>query len=149
MSEIPETIEIKKTSKMSDEHREKMRIGRENYFKAKREHLEILKANMPPAFKPAANELKSAGKSPGRPKKEQMTSENAREHVVRRIFNKKEKLIDAQIDAATGLYYTAEDGKHVYMKKPDISAGEYLLNQLIGKAKENIEVKSVNLNVDI
>lgn len=73
----------------------------------------------------------------------------ARERTQLRVTKKLEKLLDAQIDLATGLYYVTADGKHVYKQKPDGGRGEYLLNQLIGKPKESIEVKSTNLNLDI
>jgi hypothetical protein len=75
---------------------------------------------------------------------------HARDHIVDRIFKKKDKLIDAQIDAATGLYYVTQKGDHVYQKLPNTNTGEYLLNQLIGKPKESIDVQTeIRLNVDI
>ncbi len=72
-----------------------------------------------------------------------------RERTQVRVAKKLEKLLDAQIDAATGLHYVTKDGKHVYTKIPDTPTGQYLLNQLIGKPKESIEIKSTNLNLDI
>ncbi len=72
-----------------------------------------------------------------------------RERTQLRVNKKLEKLLDAQIDLATGLYYVTADGKHVYRKNPDGARGEYLLNQLIGKPKESIEVKTVTLKLDL
>lgn len=72
-----------------------------------------------------------------------------RERTQVRVAKKLEKLLDAQIDAATGLHYVTKDGKHVYTKTPDTPTGQYLLNQLIGKPKESIEIKSTNLNLDV
>ena len=74
---------------------------------------------------------------------------NSRERVIHKVNKKLDKLIDAQVDLATGLYYVTTDGKHVYTKPPNGSTGEYLLNQLIGKPKENIEIKNTNLNLDL
>lgn len=72
-----------------------------------------------------------------------------RERTQQRVNKKLEKLLDAQIDAATGLYYVTADGKHVYKQKPETDTGQYLLNQLIGKPKESIEVKTISLKLDI
>lgn len=136
----------KERRKLTPEHLEKIRVSREEYW-AKRK---ALKESMPPAYKPSDDEadldISSVNKL-GRPSKEIVA--DAREKIIQRIYKKKEKLIDAQIDSATGLYYTANDGKHVYLKKPDTGVGEFLLNQLIGKPKESVEVKSVNLMIDI
>ena len=74
----------------------------------------------------------------------------AREHVLRKIFLKKDKILEAKIDAATGMHMIMADGKKTYTKAPDQSAGEYLLNQLIGKPVESLEVKQITkLQVDI
>ena len=72
-----------------------------------------------------------------------------RERTQLRVGKKIDKILDAQIDLATGLYYVTADGKHVYKQKPDGSRGQYLLDQLIGKPKESIEVKTVTLKLDL
>ncbi len=73
----------------------------------------------------------------------------AREEIVEEINRNKKELLKAQIESAKGLHYINAEGKVVYTKVPNTAAGEYLLNQLIGKPKESIEIKSTNLNVDL
>lgn len=75
--------------------------------------------------------------------------EEGRLFVINKIISKKDKLINAQLDEATGLYYETADGKHIYQRKPDTTLGQYLLNQWIGKPKESIEIKTgIILKVD-
>lgn len=131
---------------LTPENREKMRLGRERYWAEQRKLKELI---------PQVDELQGtiyamADKQP-KPLQDngRALPSTAREFIINRINRKREKIIDTHIDIATGYFYTTEDGKHVYTKKPDASANEYLLNQLIGKPKESIEVKTVNLNVDI
>lgn len=76
------------------------------------------------------------------------TVATSREQSIKTIYKHKDKILEAQIAGAVGFYYESADGKHVYQRKPDLGTGEYLLNQLIGKPKESIEIKSVNLRVD-
>lgn len=72
-----------------------------------------------------------------------------RDFTVAKIANKRAKLIEAQIDLAVGYSYIDEKGDKVYTKAPDATTGQYLLNQLIGKPKESIEVKEeIRLSVD-
>jgi hypothetical protein len=132
---------------MTEEHKAKLSAARNAYW-AKRKaapevHENIAKSIFAPAKDP---KLVNQG---GTPKFGKDTMSSSREKAVYKVNRKLDKILDAQIDAATGLYYVTDDGKHVYTKKPDTGVGEYLLNQVIGKPKENIEVKSVNLNVDI
>lgn len=73
-----------------------------------------------------------------------------REHIVNEINKNKIKILKAQIDESVGLHFIDANGRTVYTRKPNTSMGEYLLNQLIGKPKESIDVKTeVRLNVDI
>jgi hypothetical protein len=107
--------------------------------------------------------LEPRKKSPGRPRKYPVvegqpikvvkrsvanTVSNSREQTIKKIYKHKDKILEAQIAGAVGFYYETADGKHVYQKKPDLGTGEYLLNQLIGKPKESIEVTSVSLKID-
>jgi len=69
--------------------------------------------------------------------------ENSRNHVLKVIHKNKKQILDAQIEAAKGLSYVGGDGATVYKKIPDTKTGEYLLNQLIGKPVESLEVKQV------
>lgn len=89
----------------------------------------------------------------GRPKGTSAVAENkleSKKFVVKRIYKKKDRITDALIDAATGLYYHDPDKGHVYQKKPDTNVGEYLINQLIGKPKESVEITDDRqLNVDL
>ena len=120
---------------INEELKEKMRLGRLRAIAEKK----ALRAKL-------EEENRNKGLDPVRkvlpPKGE------IRDEVVKEIDRAKKKLIRAQIDIATGLSFQDKEGR-VYTKVPDGSTGQYLLNQLIGKPKESIEVKSMNLNVDI
>jgi hypothetical protein len=88
----------------------------------------------------------------GRPKGGDLKKniENARQQVVRRINKHKDEILKAQIEGAKGLHYLDAEKNIVFTKKPDLSTGEYLLNQLIGKPKESMEiVGEMSLKVDI
>src|SRR3990167_4442998 len=66
----------------------------------------------------------------------------AREHLVNSIAEEMEPIVTAQKEAAKGMYVEKEIGKKkviVYRITPDLKAGEYLLNQVAGKARETIE----------
>lgn len=65
-------------------------------------------------------------------------AEKGREYVINRIKAELEPILTAQIEAAKGLCVLNNKGK-VYTKEPDLKTGEYLLNQLIGKATQTIE----------
>jgi len=71
--------------------------------------------------------------------KHTIASEKAREFLVNSIIENLSPIVSAQIDAAKGLSYSGKDGK-VYTKLPNTKVGEYLLNQMAGKARENIEL---------
>ena len=75
--------------------------------------------------------------------KHTIASEKAREFLVNSIIESLSPIVSAQIEAAKGLSYLGKDGK-IYTKLPDTKVGEYLLNQVAGKAKENVEVKNGN-----
>jgi hypothetical protein len=68
-----------------------------------------------------------------------IAAEKAREYLVKTIVKELAPIVSAQIDAAKGVFYLGKEGK-VYTKLPDTKVGEYLLNQVAGKAKENIEM---------
>lgn len=128
-----------------------MKEGREKYWADRRALLALTKPAkqtlVGTIFEPDTGETKEVIeiRKFGRP-----APKEARESVIERIYKKKDKLIDAQIDAATGLCYTTPDGTHVYTQKPNTATGEFLLNQLIGKPKETMDVKTeIRLNVDI
>ncbi len=70
-----------------------------------------------------------------------IASEKAREFLITSIVEHLEPIISAQIDSAKGLFYIGKQGK-IYTKLPDTRVGEYLLNQVAGKAKENVELRS-------
>lgn len=95
---------------------------------------------------------KEAAKNKGLPKgtANVVSKAKAREQVLNKINKHKDKILLAQIEAAKGMYYLEADGKVVYHKKPDTGMGEYLLNQLIGRPKENVEhTGEVSLKVDL
>ncbi len=139
---------------MTPEHKEKLRVARVAYIERRRAEKAALKTivdeNNPAELSPhIANSFNGPAKNQSPEIKETKSTISAREKTQMRVNKKLDKLVDAQIDAATGMYYVTADGKHVYKKIPDTSTGQYLLNQLIGKPKESIEVKTTNLNLDL
>ena len=73
-----------------------------------------------------------------------------REEVIKQINKNKKEILHAQIESAKGLHYETQDGKTVYQKAPNLPTGEYLLNQLIGKPTESLEIKQITkIQVDI
>jgi hypothetical protein len=94
------------------------------------------------------------GKKGGRPKaRHTLQAEQARAYVISRVVNDLLPIMDAQIDAAKGLWYeeiTKEGKRRIYKAKPDIFAGKNLLDQVIGKAKETVEVQGdIILKLDV
>lgn len=81
----------------------------------------------------------------GRPKAPHtVEKELNRSFLVKKVSAEKEAIIQAQIESAKGLYIEQViDGimTKVYRKSPDTKAGEYLLNQVIGKPTESIDIK--------
>lgn len=120
---------------MSPEHLEKMRQGRIKQLAEKK----AIRARL-------AEEDREKGLEPV--KKVLPARGETREEVVREIERSKKKIIRAQIDIATGYSYETDTGR-IYTKVPNGSTGEYLLNQLIGKPKESIDIKTTNLNIDL
>ena len=81
-------------------------------------------------------------------------AERAREFLIKRIADELEPIVTAQIEAAKGIYYLDENDNTIYTKKPDLKAGEFLLNQSVGKPKESIEMsgkdgQSIPLNLKL
>ncbi len=88
-----------------------------------------------------------------------------RQKLVDTVEEDWEHIIQAQADLAKGLwikeYVKDKDGKYVtdelgnpkvrvYQQKPDKDSGQYLINQVIGKPKENMVVAGkVNFIMDI
>lgn len=144
---------------MTEEHKLKIKVARDAYWARvraeKNEAKEVIDESEPaPLADHIVNSFNGPAKNPQPPttppiSKPTLLPPTPRERTQSRVNKKLEKLLDAQIDLATGLYYVTADGKHVYKQKPDGGRGEYLLNQLIGKPKESIEVKSINLKIDI
>lgn len=132
----------------SPEHLRKLHEGRAKHFAKQKELKELmpkvdrLQESIYAMAKNQDQEIEIKTKGP-------VNIKDARDHIIKKIWNKKDKIIEAKIDQATGLYYTSTDGKHVYTSKPDAAASEYLLNQLIGKPTESLEVKQITkLQVD-
>lgn len=74
-----------------------------------------------------------------------------------RIELEQQNLIDALIDLAKGVWFEQSSFNHkgehiptkIYQKLPDKEVAQYLLNQVIGKPKENIAVQGrVNFIMD-
>lgn len=127
---------------MSDTQKMKMSNARDAYWNRIRELKKLA-----PEVERLGGEIEGLGD--GKDIKKIETSQ-AREHVLKKIFLKKDKILDAKIDAATGMHMIMADGNKTYTKAPDQAAGEYLLNQLIGKPVESLEVKQVTkLLIDI
>ena len=124
---------------MSEEHKAKMKAGRDKYLA---ERLAFKPQGQTTAIVPGGNRLQKI--TPSNPKV------GHRDYTVNKIAQRRQQLIDSQLDIAIGYSYVNEDGKKIYTKPPNASTGEYLLNQLIGKPKESIDVKTeIRLNVDI
>lgn len=93
-------------------------------------------------------------KGSGRPKATHtIQSENMRKFVIDEISKKMSPILQAQIDAAIGISVSVKDkvtGKIVktYLKAPDTTVGQYLLNQVIGKPKETLDLNTPNVPVD-
>ncbi len=71
-------------------------------------------------------------------------AEEARNYAVQRIAEELEPILSGQIEMAKGAYYQTEDEegrKIVYRQLPDPRVASFLLNQIMGKAKETAEVK--------
>lgn len=93
--------------------------------------------------------LGGARKGAGRKKGvKAIQAEKSREFLVKKIAEELEPIIQAQIDAAKGMWvekmYNIGKKKKVkiriYQREPDTKAGEYLINQGAGKPKEAIEI---------
>ena len=68
-----------------------------------------------------------------------IASEKAREYLIASIIRKLAPIVQAQIDAATGISYVGEK-KRIYVELPNTRVGEYLLNQVAGKPAMNVGV---------
>jgi hypothetical protein len=122
---------------MTEEHKAKLKAGRERFL-AERQ-----------AFKPQG-QIVTVIPGGNRLQKIVYKGLDHREFTVNKIAQRRQQLIDSQLDVAIGYSYVTEDGSKIYTQKPNSSTGEYLLNQLIGKPKESIEVKEeIRLSVDI
>lgn len=90
------------------------------------------------------------GKRPGAGRKKgnnALLSETIRAELVKRVHKEMAPLLDALLQAAKGLYVEkdvrigGEWVTRVYLEKPDIQAGKYLLDQAIGRPKETTETE--------
>ncbi|MDO8591248.1 MAG: hypothetical protein Q7R65_04735 [bacterium] len=68
-----------------------------------------------------------------------IASEKAREYLITEVVKNLKPIVEAQIEAAKGISYVGEKGR-VYTQLPDTKVGEYLLNQVAGKAVANIDM---------
>lgn len=76
-------------------------------------------------------------------------AEEARKFLIDKIAKDLDPIVTAQIEAAKGMYVQTDEGK-IYQKQPDLKAGEYLLNQGVGKPTETIKVEEdVTLKIDL
>lgn len=97
---------------------------------------------------------------PANPKSPPDIPNELRSTLVKTIEKDWPQIIEAQADLAKGLWvkqhvknkdgtYSTEPAK-VYQEKPDRDAGQYLINQVIGKPKENMVVAGkVNFILDL
>lgn len=70
-------------------------------------------------------------------------AEEARKYAVTRIAEELEPILTGQIELAKGSYYETEDEngeKVVYRQLPDPRVAAFLLNQVIGKPKETMDM---------
>ena len=78
-----------------------------------------------------------------------IAADKAREYMIARITAEMEPIVSAQIDLARGLREKDAEG-HIYLRKPDKEAGQYLLSQAAGKPRETIEnIGEVSIKIDI
>mgnify|MGYP001578112702 CR=1 FL=1 len=73
-----------------------------------------------------------------------ITVQKSREYLMKSIAEDLSPILLAQREAAKGIYFEKKIGKKkviVYRMAPELKAGEYLLNQLVGKPKETIEME--------
>lgn len=143
MEATPPPVHEKGKKILSPELLAKMKAGREKYWEKQRKIDELT-----PEVDKLSKTIYAMAKDQKDDDEELVPTKfkdpaQARNDILRKIFKKKDKLIEAQIAAAIGIRYTAVDGKHVYTKLPNTAVGEYLLNQLIGKPTESLEVKQV------
>lgn len=91
-----------------------------------------------------------AGKPKGYRASHTIEAAKAREYLIDRITSELEPITTAQIEAAKGMWIDDLDPNgeriKVYRKLPDLKAGEYLLNQGVGKPVESLEA-NINLKV--
>ena len=86
------------------------------------------------------------GARPGAGRKKGAASikaEEARKYLNERVAAEIEDIVAGQIELAKGIYSeveTDEGYRRIYRKLPDSKAAEYLLNQVIGRAKESIDM---------
>lgn len=92
------------------------------------------------------NEIKTR-KWGGRPKGSKgghtLKAELMRKRLILSVNKEYTPIVQGQIQLAKGLFYedkTKEGTRIVYREKPDGRAAEYLLNQSIGKPRENMEI---------
>lgn len=93
-------------------------------------------------------------------------SDDARSELTRVVTENFADIVEAQVDLAKGLwvkeYVKDSKGKakidpltgraltKVYLKAPDKDSGQYLINQVIGKPKENMVIAGkVNFIMDV
>ena len=82
------------------------------------------------------------GNSMGGRAETSVIASRSRKYIMNAVEKDLEPIVLAQREAAKGMYVEKKIGKKkviVYRLVPELKAGEYLLNQLIGKAKETIE----------
>ena len=71
-------------------------------------------------------------------------AEEARSYAVKRIMEELDPILTGQIELAKGASYEAQDEngkKAIFTKLPDKQVAAFLLNQVIGRAKETSEIK--------
>jgi len=95
----------------------------------------------------------SVGNKGGRKKAPHtISAEKAREFLIKEVVKDLEPIVRAQKDAAMGMWIEKKiDGEivHVYQKEPELKAGEYLLNQAVGRPTETLKMEAdVKLNLD-
>ena len=88
---------------------------------------------------PSGGAGRGQGRKKGHKASHTIKTENARAYLIEQVVKDLEPIVSAQKEAAKGLYYENAKGK-IYQREPDLKAGEYLLNQAAGKARETVEV---------
>lgn len=103
---------------------------------------------------PSAQASAKNGKKGGRPKGQvgnhTLLAQEMRRRLIEKVYENFDPILDGQMELAKGLFHAEHPvldestglmvrAKKIVKEKPDAGTAKYLLDQIIGKAKETIE----------